>query len=58
MSSSSESVPGTVAGAAQYIIDRIGEFAEEGVEEIMLAPRPSDAESLQRLDEEVLAAFA
>ena len=49
--------PGTVAGTAEYIIDRIGEFAEEGVEEIMLAPRPSDAESLHRLDEEVLAAF-
>ena len=40
--------PGTVAGTASYIIDRIGEFAEEGVEEIMLAPRPSDAESLHR----------
>ena len=31
--------PGTVAGTAEYIIERIGEFAEEGVEEIMLAPR-------------------
>ena len=49
--------PGTVAGSAGYIIERIGEFAEEGVEEIMLAPRPSNAESLQRLDEEVIAAF-
>ena len=49
--------PGTVAGTAEYIIDRIGEFIEEGVDEIMLAPRPSDAESLQRLDEEILAAF-
>ena len=49
--------PGTVAGTASYIIDRIGEFADAGVHEIMLAPRPSDAESLHRLDEEVLAAF-
>ena len=49
--------PGTVAGTASYIVERIGEFAEEGVEEIMLAPRPSDAESLHRLDEKVLAAF-
>ncbi len=49
--------PGTVAGTAEYIIQRIGEFAEAGVDEIMLAPRPSDAESLQRLDEEVVSAF-
>ena len=43
---------GTVAGIAEYIIDRIGEFAEAGVHEIMLAPWPSDAESLKCLDEE------
>ena len=49
--------PGTVAGTASYIVERIGEFAEEGVDQIMLAPRPSDAESLQSLDEEVLSAF-
>ena len=49
--------PGTVAGTAAYIIDRIGEFDDAGVAEIMLAPRPSDVESLQRLDEEVVAAF-
>ena len=49
--------PGTVAGTAGYIIERIGEFAEAGVEEVMLAPRPSNAVSLQRLDEEVVSAF-
>ena len=49
--------PGTVAGTAGYIIDRIGEFADAGVDEIMLAPRPTEVETLQRLDEEVLAAF-
>ena len=49
--------PGTVAGTAEYIIDRIGEFADAGADEIMLAPRPSNAEILQRLDDEVLAAF-
>ena len=49
--------PGTVAGTAGYIIDRIGEFVDAGVDEIMLAPRPSDVEALQRLDDEVLAAF-
>jgi alkanesulfonate monooxygenase SsuD/methylene tetrahydromethanopterin reductase-like flavin-dependent oxidoreductase (luciferase family) len=49
--------PGTVAGNGEYIIDRIGEFIDEGVDEIMLAPRPSTAESLQRLDDDVLTAF-
>ncbi|MCL0029250.1 LLM class flavin-dependent oxidoreductase [Dehalococcoidia bacterium] len=48
---------GTVAGTAQYIIDRVGEFIDAGVEEIMFSPRPSDGETLQRLDEEVIAAF-
>ena len=50
--------PGTVAGSAEYIIQRMGEFADAGAYEIMLAPRPSDAEAFQRLDEEVLTAFA
>lgn len=49
--------PGTVAGTADYIINRVGEFIEAGVDEIMFSPRPSDGESLQRLDEEVLSAF-
>ncbi len=49
--------PGTVAGTAEYIIDRVGEFVEAGVAEIMFAPRPTDVESLRRLDEEIVAAF-
>ncbi|HAL47688.1 MAG: LLM class flavin-dependent oxidoreductase [SAR202 cluster bacterium] len=49
--------PGTVAGTAEYIIERVGEFIDAGADEIMFAPRPSDAESLQALDEEVIAAF-
>ena len=49
--------PGTVAGSAQYIIDRVGEFIDEGVDEIMFSPRPSNSETLQRLDEDVLSAF-
>ncbi|MAQ57740.1 MAG: hypothetical protein CL718_00575 [Chloroflexi bacterium] len=48
---------GTVAGTADYIIHRVGEFIEAGVDEIMFSPRPSNSESLQRLDEEVLSAF-
>ena len=50
--------PGTVAGSADYIVSRVGEFLEAGVDEIMFSPRPSDSESLQALDEEVLSAFA
>ena len=49
--------PGTVAGTRDYIIERDGEFVEAGVDEIMFSPRPSDRESLQELDEEVLSAF-
>ena len=48
---------GTVAGNASYIIDRVGEFIDAGVDEIMFSPRPSNSESLQELDEEVLSAF-
>jgi len=49
--------PGTVAGNAEYIVDRVGEFIDAGVDEIMFSPRPSDSEAIQRLDEEVVAAF-
>ena len=49
--------PGTIAGTAEYIIDRVGEFVNAGVDEVMFAPRPSDVEALRRLDEEVVAAF-
>ena len=49
--------PGTVAGTRDYIIERVGEFIEAGVDEIMFSPRPSDTEALQELDEEVLSAF-
>lgn len=49
--------PGTVAGPRSYVIDRIGEFAKEGVEQIMFgAIRTGDVEGLQRIEEEVVAA--
>ena len=48
--------PGTMAGPRDYIIDRIGEFADAGVEEIMFPPF-RDAETVQRVDEEIVAAF-
>jgi len=49
--------PGTVAGISSYIIERIGEFIDAGVHEIMFSPRPSDSDALQQLDQEILSAF-
>ena len=48
--------PGTMAGPRNYIVDRIGEFADAGVEEIIFPPF-RNAEALQRVDEEIVAAF-
>lgn len=50
--------PGTVAGSRQYVIDRIGQFAEAGIDEIMFGGIPSgEIERLQQFDEEIVAAF-
>jgi alkanesulfonate monooxygenase SsuD/methylene tetrahydromethanopterin reductase-like flavin-dependent oxidoreductase (luciferase family) len=50
--------PGTVAGSRSYVIDRIAEFAEAGVEEIMFGAIPTgDIEAFQQVEEEVVAAF-
>jgi hypothetical protein len=50
--------PGTVAGPRSYVIDRIGEFADAGVDEIMFGAIPTgNVERLQRFDEEIVAAF-
>ncbi len=49
---------GTVAGPRQYIIDRIGEFADAGIAEIMFGGIPSgDVERLQQFEAEIVAAF-
>lgn len=49
---------GSLAGPRDYIIDRIGQFAEAGVDEIMFGAIPTgDVEALQRVDEEIVAAF-
>ena len=49
---------GSLAGPRDYIIDRIGKFAEAGVDEIMFgAILTGDVEALQRVDEEIVAAF-
>ncbi len=50
--------PGTVAGSRTYVIDRIGEFADAGVEEIMFGAIPTgDVEAYQRVEQGVVAAF-
>lgn len=50
--------PGSVAGSKQYIIDRIGEFKDAGIAEIMFGGISSgDTERLQVYEEEVVSAF-
>ena len=49
---------GTVAGPRQYCIDRIGEFKQAGVDEIMFGGMITEKiEQYQRFDDEVLSAF-
>jgi hypothetical protein len=50
--------PGTVAGSKQYIIDRIGEFQDVGIAEIMFGGINSgDVERLNMFEQEVVSAF-
>jgi alkanesulfonate monooxygenase SsuD/methylene tetrahydromethanopterin reductase-like flavin-dependent oxidoreductase (luciferase family) len=49
--------PGTVAGSASYIIDRVGELIDAGADEIMFGRLPNDPEVVQRFEEAVVAAF-
>ena len=50
--------PGTVAGSRQYVIDRIGEFRDAGIAEIMFGGiRSGDVERLEEFEKEVLGAF-
>jgi alkanesulfonate monooxygenase SsuD/methylene tetrahydromethanopterin reductase-like flavin-dependent oxidoreductase (luciferase family) len=49
--------PNTVAGNADYIVQRLGEFAEAGVEEVMFGRIPNTAEDFQRFEDDVIAAF-
>jgi alkanesulfonate monooxygenase SsuD/methylene tetrahydromethanopterin reductase-like flavin-dependent oxidoreductase (luciferase family) len=49
---------GTVAGPRDYIIQRIGEFMDAGVDEIMFGGLiTAEVEQFKRFNEEVLAAF-
>ncbi len=50
--------PGSVAGSKQYIVDRIGEFGDAGVAEVMFGGiRSGDVERLQQFEEEIVSAF-
>ena len=50
--------PGSFTGSISYIIDRISEFKEAGVEEIMFGNIPTgDVEALQHVEEKIVAAF-
>ena len=50
--------PGTLGGTAEQIVERIGEFIEFGIDEIMFGRRgDNDPEYFQRLDDEVIAQF-
>ena len=45
-------------GSRQYIIDRIGEFADAGIAEIMFGGLASgDVERLAQFEEEIVSAF-
>lgn len=49
---------GSVAGPLNYVIDRIGEFVDAGVDEIMFGAIPTGhVEAFQRVEEEIVAAF-
>ena len=51
--------PGSMSGPKSYVIDRIGEFEEAGVDEIMFGfIRTGDIEKYQQVEEEIVAAFA
>ncbi len=49
--------PGTVAGPAGYVIERVGELFDAGVDEIMFGRLTNEPEEFQRVEEAVIAAF-
>ena len=49
---------GSMAGPLNHVIDRIGEFVDAGVDEIMFGAIPTGhVEAFQRVEEEIVAAF-
>ena len=49
--------PGTIAGPADYIIERVGELFDAGVDEIMFGRIPNIIEEYDRIEKEILTAF-
>ena len=49
--------PNTVAGSADYVVQRVGELIDAGAQEIMFGLLYNTPEDFQALDEEVLAHF-
>lgn len=50
--------PGSVAGPRQYVIDRIGEFANAGIAEIIFGGIPSgDLDRLHQFEEEIVSVY-
>ena len=49
--------PDTIAGSADQIVQRLGELAEIGVEEVMFGRLPNDPAEFQRFEEAVIAQF-
>ena len=53
--------PGSMAGPRSYLVDRIGEFVEAGVYEIMFGlhtlTNRNDPETVQQVEEQIVAAF-
>jgi alkanesulfonate monooxygenase SsuD/methylene tetrahydromethanopterin reductase-like flavin-dependent oxidoreductase (luciferase family) len=47
--------PTTVAGGADYIVQRLGELGEAGLDEVMFGRLPNDAAEFQRFEEDVIA---
>jgi alkanesulfonate monooxygenase SsuD/methylene tetrahydromethanopterin reductase-like flavin-dependent oxidoreductase (luciferase family) len=51
--------PGILVGTPQQVIDRVGEYARAGVEQLNVALRaPFDVEGLERFVDAVMPAFA
>jgi len=50
--------PGSMAGSRNYLVDRIGEFIAEGIDEIMFGSIPTgDVDAFQQVEEEIVAVF-
>jgi alkanesulfonate monooxygenase SsuD/methylene tetrahydromethanopterin reductase-like flavin-dependent oxidoreductase (luciferase family) len=49
--------PNTIAGTGDYIVQRLGELAEIGVDEVMFGRIPNTPGDFQRFEEDVIAQF-